>query len=59
MAAWPTVGEEGRLALDLRLGLGCVETLGGRVCELDAPVDPGYAVPDPPCLNWRMNMEIV
>ena len=47
-AAWPAVGEEGRLALDLRPGLGCVETLGGRVCELGAPADPGSPALDPP-----------
>ena len=40
MAAGATVGEEGRLASDPQPGLGCVETLGGRVCELGAPVDP-------------------
>jgi hypothetical protein len=28
--------EEGRLASDPQPGLGCVETLGGRVCELPA-----------------------
>ena len=40
-AAWPTVGEEGRLASDPQPGLGCVERLGGRVCELGGAVDPG------------------
>jgi hypothetical protein len=34
--------------LDLRPGLGCVETLGGRVCELGAPADPGSPALDPP-----------
>ena len=47
-AAWLAVGEEGRLALDPRPGLGCVETLGGRVCELGAPADPGSPALDPP-----------
>ena len=50
-AAWPTVGEEGRLASDPPLGLGCVETLGGRVCELGAPADLGSPALDPPCSN--------
>ena len=45
--AWPTVGEEGRLVSDPRPGLGCVETLGGRVCELGAPADPGSAALHP------------
>ena len=47
-AAWPTVGEGGRLASDPPLGLGCVETLGGRVCELGAPADLGSPALDPP-----------
>ena len=32
---------------DPRPGLGCVETLDGRVCELGAPADPGSPALDP------------
>ena len=42
---WLTVGEEERLAFDLRPGLGCVETL--NECELGALADPGSVALDP------------
>ena len=57
--AWLTVGEEGRLALDLRPGLGCVEALGLRVYELGAPANPESAALDPPCLKRRASVAMV
>ena len=57
--AWPAVGEEGRLASDPRPGLGCVETLGGRVCELGAPADPGSPALDPPRSKRRVSVVMV
>ena len=59
VAVWLTVGEEGRLASDLRPGLGCVETLGGRVCKLGAPADPGSAALDPARSKRRVSVAMV
>ena len=47
VALWPTVGEDGRIALEPWPGLGCVKTLGGWVCKLGARVDPGSNALDP------------